>query len=110
MNSGMTLSLAMLQAAPGGGRYGTVMMIYLVAFGLIMWLLIIRPQRKVQEKHKAMVDALKKGDEVMTDGGIIGQIVHVAEDRLTVKTAENTRLVIARSKIARVFGAGTEQD
>lgn len=104
----MLLALAMLQAAPGGGRYGTVMMIYLVAFGLIMWLLIIRPQRKVQERHRAMVDALKKGDEVMTDGGIIGQIVHVADDRVTVKSGDSTRVVVARSKIARVFAAGTE--
>lgn len=105
----MLLSFAMLQAAPGGGRYGTVMMIYLVAFGLIMWLLIIRPQRKVQERHKAMVAALKKGDEIMTDGGIIGQIVHLADDRVTVKSGDSTRLVVARSKIARVFSAGTEQ-
>jgi len=105
----MLLSLAMLQAAPGGGRYGTVMMIYLVAFGLIMWLLIIRPQRKVQERHRAMVDALKKGDEVMTDGGIIGNIVHIAEDRVTVKSGDSTRLVVARSKISRVFSPGTEQ-
>jgi preprotein translocase subunit YajC len=43
----------------------------------------------------------------MTDGGIIGQIVHVAEDRLTIRTAENTRIVVARTKIARVMTAET---
>lgn len=108
MNPGLLPLLSLVQATPGGGRYGTVMMIYLVAFGLIMWLLIIRPQRKVQERHKQMVAALKKGDEVMTDGGIIGSVVHLTDDRITLKT-ENTRLIVARSKIARVFAPGTEQ-
>ena len=103
------MTLAVMQAAPSAGRGMTVMMIYLVAFALIMWLIIIRPQRKMQDKHRAMIAALKKGDEVMTDGGIIGQVVHLAEDRITRKTGENTRLVVSRSKIARVFTAGTEQ-
>ncbi len=51
-----------------------------------------------------MVTALKKGDEVVTEGGIIGSVVHLTDDRLTIKTAENTRLVVARGKIARVLG------
>lgn len=106
---GTLSTLALLQAPTAAPRAGgTIMLIYLVAFGLIMWLLIIRPQRKMQEKHKAMVDALKKGDEIMTEGGIIGQIVHLADDRITVKSGDNTRVVIARSKIARVFAATTE--
>ena len=52
---GSMLSLAALQAPPAGGRTGTVLMIYMVAFAFIMWFLIIRPQRKVQEKHKTML-------------------------------------------------------
>jgi preprotein translocase subunit YajC len=95
------LSLAALQAPPGGGRTGTVLMIYMVAFAFIMWFLIIRPQRKVQEKHK--------GDEVMTEGGIIGQVVHLTDDRATLKSGENTRVVVARSKIARVMTPPAEQ-
>jgi preprotein translocase subunit YajC len=87
---------------PAAGRTGLVMMIYLVAFIAIMWFLILAPQRRVQKKHQEMVNAIKKGDEVITEGGIIGSVVHVAEDRLTIKTAETTRLVIARGKIARV--------
>ena len=72
-------------------------------FIAIFWFLVIRPQRKIRQQHEAMVTALKKGDEIMTDGGIIGQIVHVAEDRMTIRTAENTRIVVARSKINRVM-------
>ena len=56
-----------------------------------------------------MVGALKKGDEVVTEGGIIGSVVHLADDRVTIKTAENTRLIIARPKIARVLNAPGEE-
>lgn len=68
---------------------------------LIFYLLLIRPQRKAQQRHQEMLEGLKKGDEVMTDGGVLGEIIHLKEDRVTVKTAEQTRLEVARSKIAR---------
>ena len=48
------------------------------------------------------IAALKKGDEVVTNGGIIGTVIHVQDDRLTIKTDENTRLVVERARIARV--------
>jgi preprotein translocase subunit YajC len=100
---------AVLQAQPpAAGRTGAVMMIYLVAFIAIMWFLILGPQKKMQKKHQAMISAVQKGDEVMTEGGIIGTVVHVTDDRLTVKTGESTRVVVARAKIARVFGTTTE--
>lgn len=83
---------------------GYVMLIYVVAFGAIFWFLILGPQRKMQKKHQQMIAAVKKGDEVMTEGGIIGTVVHVADDRLTLKTGENTRIVVARPKVARVLG------
>lgn len=102
--------LALLaQGARPGGQTLTIMMIYLVGFGLIFWFLILRPQRRIQQKHQEMVGALKKGDEVVTEGGIIGSVVHLADDRVTIKTAENTRLVIARPKIARVLNAPGEE-
>lgn len=93
-------------AAPG--RTGAVMMIYLVAFGAIFWFLILGPQRKVQKKHQEMIAGVKKGDEVMTEGGIIGTVVHLADDRLTLRTGENTRIVVARPKVARVLSAASE--
>jgi preprotein translocase subunit YajC len=95
------ISLVMLQE-PGGMR-GIALFIQIAALGMIFWFLLIRPQRKMAQRHREMVAALKRGDEVMTEGGIIGQVVHLAEDRITVKTAENTRLIVARSKVARVF-------
>lgn len=68
---------------------------------LIFYWLLIRPQRKEKERHRNMIAALKKGDEIVTVGGIIGTIVHVDRDRLTVKTGENTRLLVERDKVSR---------
>jgi preprotein translocase subunit YajC len=87
----------------GGNRGGMILLIYLVSFGLIAWFLLIRPQRRMQQQHQQMLSALKKGDEIMTDGGIIGTVVHISEDRLTLKSGENTRIVVARTKIARIM-------
>ena len=68
--------------------------ITMVSFILIMYFLIIRPQRKIQMQHRAMVEGIKKGDEVMTEGGIIGNIVHIADDRVTIKSAD-ARIIVA---------------
>src|SRR5688572_7603597 len=96
------LNLIALQAAPSAPRL-LPNLIMIVSFIAIFWFLLIRPQRKIQEKHQQLLSSLKKGDEVMSEGGIIGQIVHIAEDRVTLRTAESTRIVIARNKIARVM-------
>jgi preprotein translocase subunit YajC len=98
--------LAMLQQPTGG--IPIALIIQLVAIALIFWFLLIRPQRKMQQRHREMIAALSAGDEVMTEGGILGKIVHVAEDRLTIKTGENTRVVVARAKIARVLNGPDE--
>jgi preprotein translocase subunit YajC len=103
------IMLAVLQGTPRGGQQGFVFIIYIVAFGAIAWFLLIRPQRRIQQQQHQMLSALKKGDEVMTEGGIIGTIVHLADDRVTLKTAESTRLVVARPKIARVLSGAKEQ-
>jgi preprotein translocase subunit YajC len=79
-----------------------------VAFIGIMWFLIIGPQRRMQKRHEQMVSELKKGDDVVTEGGIIGSVIHLADDRLTIKTGDNTRVVVARGKIARVMGVEPE--
>jgi preprotein translocase subunit YajC len=99
--------LAVLQATPRSQPL-FVPLIWLVSFGVIAWFLLIRPQRRVQQQQQQMLTGLKKGDEVMTEGGIIGQIVHLTEDRVTIRTAESTRIVVARPKVARVLGGAQE--
>jgi preprotein translocase subunit YajC len=94
-----------LLAAPGqGGGGGMVFLIQMVAIFAIFYFLLIRPQRKAQQRHQQILAALKRGDAIMTEGGILGEVVHLAEDRVTIKTGES-RIVVARGKIARVFTA-----
>ncbi|CAN5642111.1 hypothetical protein BH23GEM10_BH23GEM10_03830 [soil metagenome] len=99
----MTLNmLALLQTAPAGNRGLMVLVIYVVSFGMIAWFLLIRPQRRMQQQHQQMLSELKRNDEVMTEGGIIGTVVHMTDSRVTIKTGE-TRVIVARGKIARVL-------
>jgi preprotein translocase subunit YajC len=85
-----------------GGAPAVVLLVQLGLIFLIFYWLLIRPQRKERAKHDALIAALKKGDEIVTMGGIIGTVVHLDADRVTLKTAENTRIVVERSKVARV--------
>jgi len=88
-------------APSDGGSPGMVLLLNLVLFFLIIYFLLIRPQRKEQQRHKDMVAALAKGDEIVTSGGIIGTIVHVTEKSLTIRSGENTRIVIERDRVSR---------
>ena len=89
-------------AVPQEGGNG--LMIFLVQAALliaIFYFLLIRPQRKERQRHQEMLSKLAKGDRVVTSGGIIGQIVHATDTELTIRTAENTRLVVDRGHIGR---------
>ncbi|TFG66155.1 MAG: preprotein translocase subunit YajC [Gemmatimonadales bacterium] len=72
----------------------------------IFYFLLIRPQKKQQKAHDQMVANLAKGDEIVTVGGIVGLIIHLTEDRITIKTAGDTRLEIDRAKIGRRLSGG----
>ena len=96
------LALAGLLSPQSGGSATYVFMAQMLAIFAIFYFLLIRPQRKEQQRHQAMIAAIRKGDGVVTSGGVIGTVVHVAENQITIKSGENTRLVVERSKIARV--------
>jgi preprotein translocase subunit YajC len=98
----LILSLLQAQTPAGPNPFGTVFMFG--AIFLIFYFLLIRPQRKQQKSHDEMVKSLSKGDEVVTIGGIIGKIVYLTDDRMTIKTADDTRLEVERSKIGRKAG------
>jgi preprotein translocase subunit YajC len=94
--------LGLILGAPrDGANAGTVFIIQMVAIFAIFYFLLIRPQRTAQKRHQQMLTELKKGDEIVTEGGIVGSVVHIAEDNVTVKTGES-RVVVLRGKIARV--------
>lgn len=98
----LILWLQQAQSPVGPNPFGTVFMFG--AIFLIFYFLLIRPQRKQQKAHDEMVKTLARGDEVSTVGGIVGRIVHLTDDRVTLKTGGETRLELERSKVARVLG------
>jgi preprotein translocase subunit YajC len=95
--------VGLLMAPAEGGSPAVALFIQLALIFLIFYWLLIRPQRRERDRHQALIAGLKKGDEIVTSGGIIGTILHVEEDRLTLKTAENTRLVVERGKVSRAM-------
>jgi preprotein translocase subunit YajC len=86
-----------------GGSAGIIFMGQMILIFVIFYFLLIRPQTKERQRHEDMLKALKKGDEVITNGGIIGTVVHVEETRLTVRTGDNTRVTVDRGRIAQVM-------
>ena len=100
-------SVAYAMAPPaGGGEAGGLGGILagplpmLVLMFAIFYFLLIRPQQKKQKAHKAMLDALKKGDKVWTNGGILGTIVDIDGDNLTIEIATGVNVVIKRGFVA----------
>jgi len=102
-------SIDLLWAVPReGGNAGFIFFAQMVLIVAIFYFLLLRPQAKERQRHEAMLGNLKKGDEIVTNGGIIGKVVHVEEGRLTIRTAENTRLTVDRGRIASVLSAKGE--
>ncbi|MGA1633562.1 MAG: preprotein translocase subunit YajC [Gemmobacter sp.] len=76
----------------------------LILIFVIMYFLLIRPQQKRAKEHKAMVEALRRGDQVLTQGGIIGKVSKVKEDgEIEVEIAEGVRVRVMRATIAQVM-------
>ncbi|MBF6057240.1 preprotein translocase subunit YajC [Thiomicrorhabdus heinhorstiae] len=91
-------------AAQGGGWEG---LIPLVLLFVIFYFLLIRPQQKKVKEHKALVEALKKGDEVVTYGGLGGKIREISDNFCDVEIADNVVVKIERQNIARLLPKGT---
>jgi preprotein translocase subunit YajC len=72
-----------------------------VAFIAIFYFILIRPQRQQAKKHEELLKGLKKGDEIVTSGGIVGEVIHVKENLLTIKSGE-AKLVVERERVAKV--------
>ena len=73
----------------------------------IFYFLLIRPQQKKAKEHKNMVEALNKGDEIITNGGLVGKITEVDESFLTCKVADNVEVKVQRHAIMSVLPKGT---
>jgi preprotein translocase subunit YajC len=85
--------------SPNQGIFLTVW--YVLGFGGIFYFLMLRPERQRRKQHTDMISGLKKGDEIVTTGGIIGEIVQLKDGRLTIKSGES-KLVVDREQVVRV--------
>ena len=92
-------------SAPGGGEMVNLVLI-VVMFG-VLYFLMIRPQMKRAKEHKTMIEALQKGDEVVTSGGVLGRITKVSENYVTVEVASNVEVQVQRPAVQLVLPKGT---
>ena len=79
----------------------------LVIFGLIFYFMLIRPQSKRAKEHKSMVEALQKGDEVVTNGGLAGKISKVEDNFIALTIAENINVTVQKHAVSQVLPKGS---
>jgi len=89
------------EAAPAGGSLMSSLIMF-VPLILIFYFLLIRPQQQRQKKHRTMLEAIKKGDTVVTAGGLVGKVTRVAETEVTVEIADGVRVRSLKGMIADV--------
>ncbi len=99
----MTLPVLATLFTPAGqsGSGMTVLLIQVGAIFAIFYFLIIRPQRRQRDAHEKLLESLQKGDQVVTSGGIIGEVVYLKDNEVTIRSGE-AKLVVQRSNIATI--------
>ena len=103
--------MSMVQAAPaeGGGAPGLLMGILpWVLIFVIFYMLMIRPQQRRMKAHQAALTAIKKGDEVVTGGGIRGRVAKVNDDELEVEIAQGVKVRVIKSTVSHVLTPGAK--
>jgi preprotein translocase subunit YajC len=102
------ISNAYAQAAPdAAGAGGLMQFLPLVLMFGVLYFVMIRPQMKRQKEHKAMIDALAKGDEVVVGGGVIGRVAKMGESVLHIEIASGVEVQVQRSAVVQVLPKGT---
>lgn len=101
------ISDAMAQGAaqPQGGGFEFLIMIAI--FFAIMYFMIIRPQTKRAKEHKSMLEALSKGDEVVTNGGLLGKVTEIGDSFIQMELAEGMAVKVQKQAVAAVMPKGT---
>ncbi len=93
-------------AAPAGGLASFGGLLPLVGMVLIFWFLFIRPQMKRQKEHQAKIGAMKKGDQVVTGGGLVGKVVKVDDVYVEVELTQGVRVKAVKQTVTDVSGPG----
>ena len=107
----MFISQAFAQTAPaaasGGAESTLLSLLPLVLMFVVLYFIMIRPQMKRQKEHKAMVEALAKGDEVVIGGGLLGRVAKLGDSYLHVEVASGVELQVQRAAVLQVLPKGT---
>ena len=96
-------------AAPASGMAGLLSgpLPLLILMLVVLYFITIRPQMKKQKEHRAMVDALAKGDEVMTSGGLMGRVTALSDNAISIQIAAGVEVQMQRSAVVQVLPKGT---
>jgi len=105
--AGLLITMALLSGcypteapAEGGGGFDYTIIIFLVLIFAVFYFLMIRPQRKRQKEQRQLMEELKRGDKVITAGGIYGQIESVSEDSIVIKVESGATMRVAKGSVA----------
>ena len=103
----MFISSAFAQAPAAGGDAGLMSFLPIILMFVLLYFLMIRPQMKRAKEHKTMVEALQKGDEVITSGGVVGRINRLADGYVTLEIAPNTEINVQKAAVQVLLPKGT---
>jgi len=102
------ISNAYAQAAGGASQTDTLLtFLPMIAIFVVFYFLLIRPQQKKAKETRSMLDALEKGNEIVTAGGIVGRITRLSDQYATVEVAPNVEMTIQRGAISQLLPKGT---
>jgi preprotein translocase subunit YajC len=101
------ISPAFAQAPAAGGDAGLMSFLPIILMFVLLYFLMIRPQMKRAKEHKKLLDELQKGDEVVALGGVLGKIIELSEQYVTLEIAGNTQIVVQRPSVQVLLPKGT---
>ena len=104
---GFFISDAFAQGGAGGAGPGMGDFLFLIVLFAVFYFLLIRPQQKRAKEHKKMVEALAKGDEVVTTGGLLGRITKVGDNFITVEISDGLEVRVQRGSVSSLMPKGT---
>ncbi|MBL8418081.1 MAG: preprotein translocase subunit YajC [Dechloromonas sp.] len=103
----ISLAHAQTAAASSDPTGGFMQLLPMILMFVVLWFLMVRPQMKKAKEHKALIAALAKGDEVVTSGGLVGKVIKVGDNYVTLEIAEGTEVVVQKPSIGLVLPKGT---
>ncbi len=103
----ISLAHAQTAGAAADPTGGFMQLLPMILMFVVLWFLMIRPQMKKAKEHKALLAGLAKGDEVVTQGGIVGKVTKVGENYVSVEISEGTEVVVQKPSIGLVLPKGT---